>query len=74
MYKRRLDSNGVVIPDSIEKHTVGPEKDDTLLHKTNETECGSCYGAAPDDECCNSCEEVCMLSRHPVAASIEPHL
>ena len=61
VYKRRLDQNGVVIPDSEEKHQVGPEQDDKLLHKHNETECGSCYGAAPDEECCNSCDEVPFL-------------
>ncbi len=58
MYKRRLDQKGMVIPDTIEKHKVGPELDDKLKHKSNETECGSCYGAAPEDECCNTCDEV----------------
>lgn len=58
MYKRRLDQRGLVIPDSVEKHQVGPEQDDKLLHKGNETECGSCYGAGTEDECCNSCDEV----------------
>lgn len=24
----------------------------------DEEECGSCYGAAPDDECCNTCDDV----------------
>jgi len=56
-----LDSKGLVIPDTIEKHQVGPEQDDKLLHKGNETECGSCYGAAPEDECCNTCDEVRTL-------------
>lgn len=63
VYKRRLDSKGLVIPDTIEKHQVGPEQDDKLLHKGNETECGSCYGAAPEDECCNTCDEVRTLYR-----------
>ena len=58
MYKRRLDQRGAVIPDSVEKHTVGPELDEKLLHKGNETECGSCYGAGAEDECCNTCDEV----------------
>ena len=58
MYKRRLDQRGAVIPDSMEKHKVGPELDEKLLHKGNETECGSCYGAGAEDECCNTCDEV----------------
>ena len=58
MYKRRLDQKGLVIPDTVEKHKVGPEQDDTLLHKGNETECGSCYGAGAEEECCNTCDEV----------------
>ena len=58
MYKRRLDQKGMVIPDTIEKHKVGPELDDKLKLNANETECGSCYGAAPEDECCNTCDEV----------------
>lgn len=58
VYRRRLDQRGLVIPDSEEKHKVGPEQDDTLLHKGNETECGSCYGAGAEDECCNTCDEV----------------
>ena len=58
MYKRRLDQKGLVIPDTVEKHKVGPEQDDTLLHKGNETECGSCYGAGAEGECCNTCDEV----------------
>ena len=37
---------------------VGPEQDHSLLHKANETECGSCYGAGAEDECCNTCDEV----------------
>lgn len=57
VYKRRLDQKGNVIPDTIEKHKVGPELDAKLKH-ANETECGSCYGAAPEDECCNTCDEV----------------
>lgn len=63
MYKRRLDQKGMVIPDTIEKHKVGPELDDKLKHKSNETECGSCYGAAPEDECCNSCDEVSLHNK-----------
>ena len=31
MYKRRLDQRGAVIPDSVEKHKVGPEQDEKLL-------------------------------------------
>jgi hypothetical protein len=65
VYKRRLDQFGSVIPDSVEKHSVGPEQDDKLLHKGNDTECGSCYGAAPEEECCNSCDEVLSLTSAP---------
>ncbi len=67
MYKRRLDQRGAVIPDSVEKHKVGPEQDEKLLHKGNETECGSCYGAGAEDECCNTCDEV------PPSAAVSLH-
>ena len=66
MYKRRLDQRGAVIPDSVEKHTVGPEQDEKLLHKGNETECGSCYGAGAEEECCNTCDEVPLLRPCPL--------
>ena len=65
MYKRRLDQRGAVIPDSVEKHKVGPEQDEKLLHKGNETECGSCYGAGAEEECCNTCDEVPLLRPCP---------
>ena len=65
MYKRRLDQKGLVIPDTVEKHKVGPEQDDTLLHKGNETECGSCYGAGAEEECCNTCDEVRLRGLRP---------
>lgn len=70
MYKRRLDQKGVVIPDTIEKHKVGPELDDKLKHK-NDTECGSCYGAAPEDECCNTCDEVRMHKRSSIGQLLD---
>ena len=44
---------------------VGPELDDSLLHKANETECGSCYGAGTEEECCNTCDEVRAPPRRP---------
>ena len=67
VYKRRLDQRGAVIPDSVEKHKVGPEQDENLLHKGNETECGSCYGAGTEEECCNTCDEVLLLQLcHPL--------
>ncbi|KAK9834138.1 hypothetical protein WJX81_001409 [Elliptochloris bilobata] len=59
VYKRRLDKDGKIIPDSVTKHEVGPEKNKDLLHGGNDTYCGSCYGAgASDEECCNTCDEV----------------
>ena len=70
MYKRRLDQKGLVIPDTVEKHKVGPEQDDTLLHKGNETECGSCYGAGAEEECCNTCDEVSQRGSRPSCAQM----
>jgi hypothetical protein len=26
--------------------------------KADESYCGACYGAAPEDHCCNTCEQV----------------
>lgn len=45
---------------------VGPEEDSRLMHATVHEEggnstCLSCYGAnSSPDQCCNTCEEVCM--------------
>ncbi len=54
IYKRRLDSNGVAISAG-EKHTIGPER---LNSNSGTPDCGSCYGAGEEGECCNTCEEV----------------
>ena len=62
VFKRRLDSTGKVIENTVERHTVGPEQDTKLLHATNETECGSCYGAEEEHECCNTCDEVSLVT------------
>ncbi len=70
MYKRRLDKDGKPIPDSVQKHEVGPEKNADLLHGGNDTYCGSCYGAgASDEECCNTCDE----ARSPAVAQQLPY-
>lgn len=54
IYKRRLDSNGVAIGAG-EKHSIGPER---LTGNQGTPDCGSCYGAGEEGECCNTCEEV----------------
>lgn len=53
IYKRRLDSSGKVLAIP-ERHEVGPEKPNT----DGTLECGSCFGAGEEGECCNTCEEV----------------
>lgn len=57
IYKRRLDSNGVAIGAG-EKHSIGPER---LTGDQGSPDCGSCYGAGEEGECCNTCEEVCWV-------------
>ena len=57
--KRRLDSNGVAVPNSFSADLRND------LDKMNDVKdsnyCGSCYGGLePASGCCNTCEEVRM--------------
>jgi hypothetical protein len=60
IFKTRIGLDGKPVDQS------GSEKQDlsrdeatpNLENKKDENYCGSCYGAAPDGKCCNTCEEV----------------
>ncbi|ORX50590.1 DUF1692-domain-containing protein [Hesseltinella vesiculosa] len=53
VYKTRLDENGkVIISDDIQV----PSKNDNGQKQSGE--CGSCYGAAPEEQCCNTCADI----------------
>ncbi|KAI8098853.1 endoplasmic reticulum vesicle transporter-domain-containing protein [Halteromyces radiatus] len=61
VFKVRLDENGKEI--NTEKQTVlsNPNAADDLAfqqQQNDENYCGPCYGAAPDGECCNTCDQV----------------
>jgi hypothetical protein len=59
VYKRRLDSRGLVIENTVEQHKVGPETDEKLKHEKGADYCGSCYGAHSNEtHCCQTCDEV----------------
>uniref|UniRef100_A0A8R1DPW7 Endoplasmic reticulum-Golgi intermediate compartment protein 3 n=1 Tax=Caenorhabditis japonica TaxID=281687 RepID=A0A8R1DPW7_CAEJA len=59
IYRLRLDSEGRNISETAQKIEINQNK--TLADPTGatkEVQCGSCYGAAPDGTCCNTCEDV----------------
>eukprot|EP00249_Psilotum_nudum_P012806 c23998_g1_i1 orf=473-1633(-) len=64
IFKRRLDSSGRVVEPPRQENIGGPQVEKPLQRHggrlgTNETYCGSCYGAElTDEDCCNTCEEV----------------
>ncbi|XP_019878488.1 endoplasmic reticulum-Golgi intermediate compartment protein 3 [Aethina tumida] len=58
IYKRRLDLNGNPIEEP-QKEDITIKSKNVTEAAVNQTECGSCYGAALDPKkCCNTCEEV----------------
>lgn len=59
IYKRRLDLNGVPI-EPPQKESLKPVNKTTpaISSAQNSTECGSCYGAGEEGQCCNTCMEV----------------
>ncbi|CAO3607272.1 unnamed protein product [Cunninghamella blakesleeana] len=59
VFKIRLDEKGKAI--HVEKQTKLSNtlaKEHADLQSEGENECGSCYGAGSENECCNSCEDV----------------
>lgn len=57
IFKIRLDNLGANISEVVQKigvNQVGGKIETTTIVAS----CGSCYGALPDGECCNTCEEV----------------
>lgn len=62
--KTRLDENGKLISswqiqkESIEQQKIKQQREQGAAQAGNSAYCGSCYGARPDGECCNSCGEV----------------
>uniref|UniRef100_T1JD18 Endoplasmic reticulum-Golgi intermediate compartment protein 3 n=1 Tax=Strigamia maritima TaxID=126957 RepID=T1JD18_STRMM len=62
IYKRRLNLEGKPIKDPEREESLGVTsefKDAVIPNATNETTCGSCYGAeGPDRKCCNTCDDI----------------
>ncbi|KAI8328229.1 endoplasmic reticulum vesicle transporter-domain-containing protein [Chlamydoabsidia padenii] len=59
VFKVRLDEDGKEI--EAEKPSVLSNPNvagDLAIHQEDTNYCGPCYGAAPDNECCNTCEQV----------------
>ncbi|GMT33618.1 hypothetical protein PFISCL1PPCAC_24915, partial [Pristionchus fissidentatus] len=56
--KVRLDSNGRNITEVPLKIDVNQNKTTVSTGDVTTPKCGSCYGALPDGNCCNTCEEV----------------
>ncbi|GLD97280.1 hypothetical protein PINS_up005963 [Pythium insidiosum] len=56
-----LDANGRVLTDGVRNQIGGALTNHTDLHSKDETkapECGSCYSAGDEGECCNTCDQV----------------
>ncbi|KAI8329728.1 endoplasmic reticulum vesicle transporter-domain-containing protein [Chlamydoabsidia padenii] len=60
VFKVRLDENGNEIQAEKQARLSNPHvaEDLAFKHQKDENYCGPCYGAAPDDQCCNTCEQV----------------
>ncbi|SAM07895.1 hypothetical protein [Absidia glauca] len=60
VFKVRLDENGQEIQAEKQTKLSNPHVADDLAfqQKADESYCGACYGAAPEDHCCNTCEQV----------------
>ena len=62
IYKRRLDLEGKPIEDAQKEHNLGAVAkvvNNTKTQASNETVCGSCYGAETEErKCCNTCNDV----------------
>lgn len=62
IYKRRLDLVGKPIEDAQKEHSLGAVAkvvNNTKSQGSNETVCGSCYGAETEErKCCNNCNDV----------------
>lgn len=59
IYRLRLDTDGRNISETAQKIEINQNK--TIAEATDliqEVKCGSCYGAAADGICCNTCEDV----------------
>jgi len=58
--KQRLDAHGrVVAADYKEENALGAKAGSAIdSGKDSTPDCGSCYGAAKEGECCNTCDEV----------------
>ena len=52
--KSRISAEGVVL--NIDKLALGHSRYPEIQHAAGF--CGTCYGARPDGECCNTCEDV----------------
>jgi len=74
MFKRRLDLNGNPIKEPEKETRLGdPSKELEVLKPTNESGCGSCYGAETTDvKCCNSCEDIREAYRKKGWAFLNP--
>eukprot|EP00128_Syssomonas_multiformis_P010518 Colp12_sorted_trinity150504_noHs@32023 len=64
LYKKRLDSNGLPVDDSVEKHedlghTPLLAKDGSAPLSEGDEKCPSCFGAESEElPCCHTCEDV----------------
>ncbi|CAI5454922.1 unnamed protein product [Caenorhabditis angaria] len=58
IYRLRLDEHGRNISETAQKIEVNQNKTSSPSETPTEVKCGSCYGAAGDGVCCNTCEDV----------------
>ena len=61
IYKQRLNSDGSMHRQPKEKHVIGEDSEVQAAFEngTKTTgDCGSCYGAGAEGECCTTCEDV----------------
>eukprot|EP00033_Pygsuia_biforma_P000987 GCRY01001131.1.p1 GENE.GCRY01001131.1~~GCRY01001131.1.p1 ORF type:complete len:375 (-),score=59.55 GCRY01001131.1:102-1226(-) len=55
IFKRRLDRHGNTIGSAERQNDLSADK---IPVPSNDSYCGSCYGAGEENECCNTCSEV----------------
>jgi hypothetical protein len=67
-FKQRLYPNGTEVGETLQndpKETVqgGPAQPSLFKGNNTNSSCGSCFGALPDGECCNTCSDVLYAYR-----------
>mmetsp|Transcript_11229 Transcript_11229/g.20499 ORF Transcript_11229/g.20499 Transcript_11229/m.20499 type:complete len:611 (-) Transcript_11229:71-1903(-) len=67
VFKTRLNSDGTVVGE-VQKNdpkaaTKGGPSSPSLYKGAGNSSCGSCFGALPDGECCNTCNDVIYAYR-----------